>query len=153
MPNSDTQAFVAEDAELLVIEELTGFGEHLSLFFLGMMLNQLPQHFGLGAELGRFRVRGLQLGQHHVDDVMLFRRLVEKIFRFRVLGGLLESRVKKLFLNLRMNLQLPFDLPQKPLPLLDGALRRSIELSQEPLHRDMIRFQQSDCIGHRFFSF
>src|SRR5580765_7403298 len=67
---------LAERLELVLVHELACAGEHLLFLFARVVLDEVLQDLRLGRELGRASLALVHLGQHHVDDVVLFHGFV-----------------------------------------------------------------------------
>ncbi|HMH52940.1 MAG TPA: hypothetical protein VK548_22070 [Candidatus Acidoferrum sp.] len=82
--------------------ELFGQGEHLLLFLVGVVFDELGQHRHLGFET---LVPGIDLGellQDELHDVMLLERLRDHLLGLRGLEAA-DGRVEDLFLNPRVH--------------------------------------------------
>ena len=91
----------------VVVEDLLGLREHLAFLFLDVVLEVLLHDGELGHPGLVARLDALDLGHHHVDDVVLLVALEGEILRLRVL---LERRVEDLLLDRLVHLELGLQL-------------------------------------------
>src|SRR6185295_4931567 len=108
---------LAERLELVLVHELARARKHLLLLFARVVLDEVLQDLRLRRELGRANLVLVDLGQDHVDDVVLFHGFVVELGVVLPARRLAEGRVEDLLLDGRVYLQLGLDRLEEGLDL------------------------------------
>src|SRR6186713_2690558 len=95
---------LAERLELVLVHELAGAGKHLLFLFARVVLDEVLQDLRLRRELGRAHLVLVDLGQDHVDDVVLFHGFVVELGVVLPARRLAEGRIEDLLLDGRVYL-------------------------------------------------
>src|SRR5258705_13323709 len=100
---------LAERLELVLVHELARARKHLLFLFASVVLDEVLQDLRLCRELGRSHIVLVDLGQDHVDDMVLFHGFVVELGVVLPARRLAEGRVEDLLLDRRVYLQLGLD--------------------------------------------